>query len=65
MSQSERKVWTHDAYLVVDAVGNEEESAVLKVGAARLSGANFVIELVQGLSVSGRLMLKLKKSGER
>ena len=46
---------------MLDVTGDEDEAALLKVGAARLTGSNFFIELAPGLSVSGRIVLKLKE----
>ena len=55
------KVWTHTVSLVLDVAGNDKEAATLKVGDAHLTGSDFVIELAPGLSVSGRIVLKLKE----
>jgi hypothetical protein len=55
------KVWTHTVALVLDIAGNDKEATTLTVGDAHLSGSDFVIELAPGISVSGRIVLKLKE----
>jgi hypothetical protein len=57
------KVWTHTVALALDVAGDDKEATTLKIGDAHLSGSDFVIELAPGLSVSGRIVLKLKEEG--
>jgi hypothetical protein len=60
MSNAENP-WTFAAYLVLDVAGETEEATLLKIGDARLSGGNLLIELVPGVALSGRIVLKLKE----
>jgi len=63
MSTDTRTVWTHSVYLVIDAVSDElePEASKLKVGTAWLSGSHLHVELLPGLSVSGRLVFELRE----
>jgi hypothetical protein len=55
------KGWTYTVSLVLDIAGNDKEATTRKVGDAHLTGSDFVSELASGLSMSGRIVLKLKE----
>ena len=56
------KIWTHDVCLVLDLQGEQEKEAqVIKIGNAHLSGSDFFVELVPGISVSGKIVFRLKE----
>lgn len=59
-----QKVWTHTAYLVIDAANSGEES-LYQIGEACLAGGELFLDILPGLSVSGRVVLKLKERGEK
>ena len=61
MGKKANTIWTHAVYLILDT-GDEDEASLLKVGAARLTGSSFFVELAPGLSVSGRIVIKLTES---
>ena len=60
--KTQEKIWTHDVCLVLDVQSEEKEAGVVKLGSARLSGSDFVVELVPGVSVSGRIVLRLREA---
>jgi hypothetical protein len=61
MNVSDKKVLTYAAYLVLDVSGHAEDVSLLKVGEAHTLGSGeLFIDLVPGLSVSGRIPLKIK-----
>ena len=66
MGNEARTIWTHTAYLVIDPVDeqHEPEAYRVKVGMARLSRGGLHVELLPGLSVSGRLLFELRDATE-